>query len=445
MVDMNSHSLEYRDPAAIKLRKRPWRKYPPKQIAEAISQLERTGAVIEPPLIDAEGYAVCGGVIIQAARRLGWKEIPVLLVANMTPDELRLYAINAHMLNDLGANDDALLVEELRELDRLLEEDVLKCLAMEEGELTRLLKLGEKPSPPELSDLTRVAGATVTRPGDLWLIGRHRLLCANSLEQSSFVALMQGELAQFGLSDPPYNLPMATISSDSTRQEFAFAHGEMSPNEFTRFLTTAMRLMKEAGEPGAWHAFFMSYHFLLELLRAGTVVFGRPKAMCTWVKSQPGQGSPFRSQTEQVVYFRNGDAPARDNVSLGKHDRNRSTAWLYDGMTTASSERSDLLKSHATPKSVPMLQDAILDVTTYDGIVLDPFGGIGSTMLASHNVERRGYLIEIEPRFVDVAIRRMQAATGLKAARFGDGQTFDEVEAAAQAQAATAADVDSDV
>lgn len=426
MVEMNSHSLKYRNPATIKLRKRAWRKYPARQIAEAVRQLERTGAVIEPPLIDNEGYAVCGGAIIQAARRLGWKEIPVLLVANMTPEELRLYAINAHMLNDLGANDDASLVEELRELDRLLEADVLKCLAMDEGELTRLLKLGERASASGLGIPSSLPGTVVTRPDDMWLIGRHRILCASSLERSSFLALMQGELAQFGLTDSPYNLPMSMISSDPAREEFAYAHGEMSPNEFTRFLTTAMRLMKEASEPGAWHAYFMSYHFLLELLRAGTVVFGRPKAMCTWVKSQPGQGSPFRSQTEQVVYFRNGDAPARDNVALGKHDRNRSTAWQYDGMTTASNERSELLKSHATPKPVDLLQDAILDVTTYDGVVLDPFGGIGSTMLAAHAVERRGYLIEIEPRYVDIAIRRIQTATGLQATRASDGRRFED-------------------
>jgi len=210
----------------------------------------------------------------------------------------------------------------------------------------------------------------------------------------------------------------------------------MSPNEFTRFLTTVMRLMKDATEPGAWLAYFMSFHFLLELLRAGTVVFGRPRAMCTWVKTHPGQGSPFRSQTEQVVYFRNGDAPPRDNVQLGKHGRNRSTAWHYEGMTTASKERSELLKSHATPKPLELLQDAILDVTTHDGIVLDPFGGIGSTMLAAHAVERRAYLIEIEPRYVDAAIRRMRAATGLEAIRASDGRSFAELEDKARRSAA---------
>lgn len=355
MVELNTHSLEYRNPAAIELRKRGWRKYPARQIAEAKRQLERTGMVVEPPLIDNDGRAVCGGAIIQAARQLGWEQIPVLLVANMTAEELRLYSINAHKLTELGAYDDELLVEELRDLDRLLEEEVFKCLAIEEGELTRLLGLGNnsiEESPDEPNEVSAIA---ITQSGDLWQIGRHRLLCASSLERGSFEALMQGELAQLGFTDPPYNLPMAIISSDPTREEFAFGHGEMSPNEFTRFLTAVMRLMKDVSEPGAWHAYFMSYHFLLELLRAGTVVFGRPKAMCTWIKSQAGQGSPFRSQTEQIVYFRNGDAPPRDNVMLGKHGRNRSTAWHYDGMTTASSERAELLKNHATPKPVDRL------------------------------------------------------------------------------------------
>lgn len=427
-MEINSHSLDYRDPAALELRRRAWRKYPARQIAEAKRQLELVGTVVEPPLIDSEGFVVCGGAIVQAARQLGWTQIPVLLVANMTPEELRLYAINAHKLTELGSYDEALLVEELRELDQLIEGEVLGKLAMEEGELTRLLGLADRLAEREVHEEAKVEAFNVTRPGDLWRIGHHRLLCASSLERESFVKLMQGDIAQFGLVDAPYNIPMSTISSDPTREEFAFGHGEMSPNEFTRFLTTVMRFMKDVTEPGAWLAWFMSFHYLLELMRAGTIVFGRPKALCTWIKSQPGQGSPFRSQTEQVVYFRNGNASPRDNVQLGKHGRSRSTAWHYDGMTTASSERAELLKEHATPKPVDLLQDAILDVTTHDGIVLDCFGGIGSTAVAAHAAGRRGYLIEIEPRFVDVAVRRMQAATGLDAIRDSDGRSFSELE-----------------
>jgi len=435
MVNSNLHTIGYRDPAKIKGRKRAWRKKSALQIEEAKRQLTLVKQVVEPPLIDNEDRVVCGGAIVEAARQLGWKQIPVLLIANMSPEELRLYAINAHMLADLGSNDDQLLVEELRELDDLLEGKVLNALAMEEGELTRLLGLAEKMPVDADKEPGEPDGCPVTKPGDLWLIGKHRLLCASSLERESFLRLMRSKLAQFGLTDGPYNLPMSTISSDPTREEFAFAHGEMSPHEFTRFMTTVMRFMKESSEPGAWHAYFMSYHFLLELLRAGTVVFDRAKAMCTWVKSQPGQGSPFRSQTEQIVYFRNGKASPRDNVQLGKHGRNRSTAWHFDGMTTASSGRSELLKAHATPKPLDLLQEAILDVTTHGGIVLDPFGGIGSAMLAAHAVERRGYLIEIEPRFVDVAVRRMKAAHGLEAIREADGRKFADLEAEALEEA----------
>ena len=428
MVTMNSHTIEFRDPAAIKLRERAWRKYPARQIAEAKRQLTLVKQVVEPPLLDKDGRVVCGGAIVQAARELGWKQIPVLLVANMSPEELRLYAVNAHKLTELGGYDDQLLAEELRELDELLEWEILNALAMEEGELTRLLGLAERTSVGAEDGHCEPLAFDITSSGDMWQIGKHRLLCSSSLERKSFSRLMEGEVAQFGLTDAPYNLPMSMISSDRSREEFAFAHGEMSPHEFTRFLTSVMRLMKEFSEQGAWHAYFMSYHFLLELLRAGTVVFDRPKAMCTWVKSQPGQGSPFRSQTEQIVYFRNGNVPPRDNVQLGKHGRNRSTAWHFDGMTTASAGRSALLKLHATPKPLDLLQEAILDVTSLGGIVLDPFGGIGSAMLAAHAVERRGYLIEIEPRFVDAAVRRMKAATGLEAVRASDGRTFSDLE-----------------
>lgn len=430
----NSHSLEEIELSAIKLRHRRWRINPPRQIDEAARQLERMGRVVEPPLLDRDNRVVCGSAIVLAAIKLGWTSILVLRVADMTPEELRLYAMNAHMLSDLGKFDDALLADEIRELEKLLGEEMLATLAMEEGELTRLLRLAESVDDDPSGLLSACDEAVaITRPGDLWQVGKdHRLLCASSLETSSFKLLMAEQRAQFGLVDAPYNIPKSIYSGDQTRKEFQFAHGEMSPNEFTRFLTKVMRDMKAASEDGSLHAFFMSYHFLLELLRAGTVVFDRPRAMCTWVKSQPGHGSLFRSQTEQIVYFRSGEASHRNNVQLGKHGRNRSTAWHYDGMTSATRERVELLKAHATPKPVDLLKDAILDVTTRGGIVLDPFSGIGSTMVAAHAAERKAYLIEIEPQYVDVAIRRMHSAFGVEAVRLCDGKTFSELEESAR-------------
>lgn len=433
MVINNSHTIEVIELSAIKLRHLQWRINPPPQIDEAVRQLERTGQIVEPPLLDSDNRVVCGGATVQAAIKVGWTHIPVLRVSNMTPDELRLYALNARMLSDMGKNDDALMVDEIRELEMLLGEGTLAALAMEEGELTRLLGLAESVN-DDFSGLSAASAEAVaiTRVGDLWQVGKdHRLLCASSLETSSFTFLMNGQRAQFGLADPPYNIPKSIYSGDQSRKEFAFGHGEMSPNEFTRFLTKVMSEMKTVSEEGSLHAFFMSYHFLLELLRAGTVVFDRPRAMCTWIKTQPGHGSLFRSQTEQIVYFRNGDISHRNNVQLGKFGRNRSTAWHYDGMTTATSERAELLKAHGTPKPTDLLKDAILDVTSHGGIVLDPFSGIGGTMLAAHAAERRAYLIEIEPQYVDVTIRRMHAAYGIDAIRLQDGRKFSELEASA--------------
>lgn len=427
---MNTHKIEHLELSAIKLRDRSWRTNSARQIDEAARQLERTGQVVEPPLLDDENHVVCGGAIVQAAQKLCWSHIPVLRVSGMSPDELRLYSINARKLSEMGADDDALLAEELRTLETLLGKEALETLAIDEGEVTRLLKL-DKAVEEDLSGVTisNEPVAAITRPGDLWQFeGGHRFLCASSLESQNFAILMDGSVAQFGLTDPPYNISMSTISSKSEREEFAFGHGEMSPNEFTRFLTKVMREMKLVSEEGSLHAFFMSYHYLLELLRAGVIVYGRPKAMCTWIKTQAGQGSLYRSQTEHIAYFRNGEVAHRNNVQLGKYGRNRSTAWHYDGMTTATSERDELLKDHATPKPTDLLKDAILDVTSHGGIVLDPFGGIGSTMVASHSAERCAYLMEIEPQYVDVAIRRMRKTFGVDAIRLQDGMSFSDLE-----------------
>jgi DNA modification methylase len=425
---MNTHRIEYLAPEALKPRVRAWRRHSKEQIDTAVRLLSGNGQVVEPPLVDAENRVVCGGAIVMAAQKLGLASIPVLRVSSMSVEELRLYAINAHKLSDMGGYDEILLAEELRELEQLLGEGSLKLLAMAEGELTRLLALDQQEvEEPDTAAYEQLE--PVTRPGDLWQIGSHRLLCGNSLEAGNFRELMGTEKAQFGLTDMPYNLSMRDISSSREREEFAFAHGEMSPHEFTRFQTTFMRHMKEWSEPGSLHAFFMSYHFLPETFRAGMIVFGRPRAMCTWVKSQPGQGSLFRSQTEQVVYFRNGGAPHRNHVMLGKHGRNRTTAWHYDGMTTASAERAELLQIHATPKPVKMLSDAILDVTDRGGIVLDPFCGSGSIVLAAHATERRAFAIEIDPGFVDATLRRVRTALGIDAVRAADGRSFSELEA----------------
>ncbi|WP_428332587.1 site-specific DNA-methyltransferase [Novosphingobium sp.] len=424
---MKHHSLEFLAPSELKPRKRAWRTHNRKQIAAVERSLAEWG-VVEPPLIDADNNIVCGTLIVELAISKGLNQIPVIRVGNLTPDQLRLYAIAANRLADLASYDDELLAQELRELEQLLDHPDMGALGFEDGELDRLLGLA---APADFDNDEEVEisehDEPITQFGDLWQVGPHRVLCGNALERSSYDALMAHELAQFVLSDVPYNLSRKTISSNEQLDDFKFAFGEMSPGEFTRFLTTAMRHIQAVSEDGSLHAFFMSYHFLLELLRAGTIVFDRPKAIVTWVKSQPGQGGLFRSQSEFIAYFKNGEAPYRNNVSLGRWGRNRSNVWQFDGMTTPSAERAELLKLHATPKPVDMLKEAILDVTARNGIVLDPFAGIGSLTLAAHATERRAFTMEIEPKYVDAALHRVKKHTGIEPVRTRDGAQFSEL------------------
>jgi len=435
------HSIEYLPPSAILSREREWRTHPPEQLKALRASIQERG-VVEPPLIDSMNRIVCGGLTVEAARAERLNSIPVLRIEHMTDDELRLYAIGAARIAAMSGYDETVLADEFRELGKLLGDLDLAAIGMAQAEFDRILALTSR---LETDDTFEEGDPVipVSRIGDAWLVADSKLFHGDSLEQSSFERLMGEDRASFILSDVPYNLSADQISGNGKHQHGNFVQGagEFTPPEFTRFLTRAMRLMQEFSTDGSLHAFFMSYHFLLELMRAGNVVFGRPKAMCTWVKRQGGMGSLFRSQTEFIVYYKNGKAPHTNNIMLGKHGRNRSSAWFYDGMNSFSDERDELLALHATPKPVPLLQDAILDVTRHGEIVLDPFAGSGSIILAAEAAGRRARAIELDGRYVDGSIRRVQRVLGAAAIRENDGASFDDLAAIAASKAMEAANV----
>lgn len=422
--------LEQLAPQIIQSRKRDWRPHTPKQLDLACRSLKRHGFV-QPALIDSQNRIVCGWLMVQAAIASQLNSIPVLRVDHLTDEELRLYAIAANRLADLAGYDDDLLGQELQELRALIELPDFSHLGFEPAELDKLLGLTQLDTGIDVDDVLEAEpGPPISRLGDLWLIEDHRLHCADALESSSYVALMAGDEARFTLSDPPYNLPAKAISGRGRHkhQDFVQAFGEMSPAEFTRFLTITMRHIAAHSVDGSLHAFFMGYQFLLELLRAGNIVFGRPKALCTWVKNNGGYGALYRSRTEHIAYFKYGTAPYLNQVMLGKFGRNRTTAWEYEGMSSLSPDRDELLEGHPTPKPVQMLRDAVLDVTGREDVVLDPFGGSGSLILAAQAAERRAYLLELDPHYVDVALRRARKALKIEPRRKSDGAYFSELE-----------------
>ena len=138
-------------------------------------------------------------------------------------------------------------------------------------------------------------------------------------------------------------------------------------------------------------------------------------------------GSLYRSQHELVLVFRNGKVPHRNNVELGRHGRHRSNVWTYRGANSFGAERKAELDSHPTVKPIALVADALLDVSKRGDIVLDPFGGSGSTLIAAHKTGRRARLIEIDPHYCDVVVRRFQKYTGTNAISASTGQTFEEL------------------
>jgi DNA modification methylase len=209
------------------------------------------------------------------------------------------------------------------------------------------------------------------------------------------------------------------------------ASGEMSETEFTDFLTKVCQFIVKNSKPGSVAALFMDWRHTRELLRAGDASFSELLNICAWIKHNAGMGSLYRSQHEFAFIFKNGNAPHINNIQLGKYGRHRSNAWQYAGVNNfgRSGEEGNLLAMHPTVKPVQMLADAILDCSNRGGVVLDPFLGSGSTLMACERTGRHGRGIEIDPLYVDTAIRRWQKYTGDQAVNVATGRTFADHEA----------------
>jgi DNA modification methylase len=253
---------------------------------------------------------------------------------------------------------------------------------------------------------------------------------------------MGTERAAMVFTDPPYNVPIDGHASGLGaihHRPFAMASGEMDKAEFTGFLARACRNLAAFSAGGSLHFICMDWRHLEELLDAGGDAYGELKNLCVWVKDNPGMGSLYRSRHELVFVFKQRDGSHRNNVQLGQFGRNRSNVWHYPGANSFArgGEEGNLLALHPTVKPVTMVADAILDCTERGGIVLDAFLGSGTTVIAAERTGRRGYGLELDPAYVDTAIRRWQILTGGQARHGMSGRCFDDL--AGEAEAADAA------
>jgi DNA modification methylase len=272
----------------------------------------------------------------------------------------------------------------------------------------------------------------VTRPGDLWRAGRHLVRCGDALDPASYELLMQDSWANVVFTDPPYNLPIYGHVSGKGRvrhREFAMGSGEMTPVQFTHFLTKALRLLVRQSVDGSLHYICMDWRHLLELMTAADGVYPETKNICVWVKDNAGMGSLYRSQHELIFVFKSGAAPHRNNIQLGQYGRNRTNVWHYPSVSNFGrrGEEGNLLALHPTVKPVALVADAIMDCSARGDIVLDPFLGSGSTLIAAERVGRMCRGIELDPLYVDAAIRRWQRFTGDRAIHAESGVRFDDL------------------
>ena len=241
---------------------------------------------------------------------------------------------------------------------------------------------------------------------------------------------MQGETAEMGFHDPPYNVKVTGHVGGRGRtkhREFVCASGEMTSNQFVGFLEQSLSLTAQHSVAGAIHYVCMDWRHAGELLAAGALAYTELKNICVWVKSNAGQGSFYRSQHELVFVFKHGTAPHLNTFELGQYGRARSNVWHYAGINTFRAGRMDELEAHPTVKPLALVVDAMRDCSRRGSIVLDAFAGSGTTIMAAEQIGRRAFCMEIDPVYADVCIRRWQTYTKRDAVLVSTGQTFNEL------------------
>jgi DNA modification methylase len=415
------------------------RTHPKRQVRQITDSVRRFGWTY-PILADENGTILAGHARYLAALELGLPNVPVMTLADLSETEKRALALADNKVALNAGWDRELLARELGELADLLPECGLdvEITGFEPAEIDGLLgDLVDREFDP--ADHAPPAPRTpATRIGDLWELGPHRLLCGDAQSAIDMQRLMGTEAARMVIADPPYNLPIKRVQGRGRTKhgDFAQASGEMSSADFTRFLRAALSLAGQHSVDGAVHFVFIDWRHLGELLAAGSALYSRLETIAVWVKTNAGQGSFYRSQHELVCVYKSGDAPRLNNIELGRHGRNRSNVWNYAGVNTFRAGRMDELAMHPTVKPVALVVDAMKDCSRRGDIVLDPFMGSGTAIVAAERVGRRAYGIEIDPRYVDVAVRRWQAYARRDAVLQGSGQTFEEIAAARSKTAA---------
>lgn len=419
--------LENRPLGSLKLLDRALAKADPKRLAHAIKLANHSGWV-PPPLINEHGEVIGEVLNVEVASKLELAELTCVVVSGeISTDEVRLISVALQQQAATAEIDlDALQFNLIKIRDAGLPLDLTGI----EAPQLELIIAGQSGLDPDLDNEPAPLPEVVSVLGDIWLLGKNRVLCGDATDPECYHRLMDGMKAGASVGDPPFNIPIAGMVSGNGKvkhQDFVMGVGEWSEDEFLDFLTRYLRVSAEHVMDGAAIFSFMDWRSSHLLVLAGKAAGLTYKAKCIWSKGGGAMGTPWRSAFEEIAVFSRGNKFRTDNVELGRHGRNRSNVWEYAGANRPGSSAGKALALHSTPKSVEMIADAIRDTTSFGEIVLDPFLGSGTTIMAAEAVQRVGYGLELDPKYVDVIVRRWEQYTGEQAVHSVSGQSFSEV------------------
>jgi DNA modification methylase len=399
----------------------------PAHVREVAATISALGFCV-PILIGKNNVVIDGEVRLEAAKLLGLDRVPCVRIDHLSEDEQRLLRLAVNRLGEKGQwNLDQLKIE-FEEL--ILADAPIEISGFSPDEIDQIV-IGDELEVAEQGPLEPYPGAVaVARLGDMFQLGPHQLICGDATDPAVLTRLMDGAPpGRLILSDVPYNVPIAGHVTGGAHREFAMASGEMSGAEFLGFnvgwIEAAIAHLCDGGVFGT----FIDWRGLPTVHSAAVQLGLAPLNLIVWAKTNAGMGSLYRSQHELLPLFKKAGARHVNNIELGKRGRSRSNVWRYAGASSLGSDARRGLQYHPTVKPTAMLEDALLDLSNRADVVLDPFLGSGSTLIAADKAGRVCRGVELDPLYVDVIIRRYEAATGEVAVLVETGETFRDLAA----------------
>jgi DNA modification methylase len=421
-------------PGPLKLEERPLteirpaklnaREHSDKQISQIAASIREFGFT-NPILVDENNVVIAGHGRLAAAKLIGRPTVPIIRLCKLSAGQKRALGLADNKIAENATWNRETLAIELQALSIEIKHD-LEITGFSSTEIDLLLDpaISEDDGADEVPE---PENTPVSRLGDVWRLGEHRLIVGDTREMLTIEKLMGSDKAHAVFADVPYNVEVnghVRLKGRTKHREFAAASGEMSEEEFDTFLDVTLGNMAAVCTSGAINFICMDWRHIEQLLRVGGRVFHELKNIAVWAKTNAGMGTFYRSQHEFIAIFKAGTAPHQNNFGLGDGGRYRSNLWQHAGANSFQARRKETLELHPTVKPVVLVADAIKDVTRRGQIVLDGFAGSGTTLIAAEKTGRIARVAEIDPLYADVIVRRWEEFTGKKARHCETGYSF---------------------